>query len=171
MKARELIRDIPDFPSPGILFRDITPVLLDPSALNECIGAYVEDAQMRGAELVVGIESRGFLFGIPVADRLSLGFAPVRKLGKLPYQTVKAEYSLEYGTNTVEIHIDAIRPGQRCIIVDDLLATGGTASAACRLVESLGGIVVGLTFLIELSFLNGRSQLEDYPVTSLIQYE
>jgi adenine phosphoribosyltransferase len=170
MKALQLIRDIPDFPSPGILFRDITPVLLDPEALRECIDSYVEDAYARDAELIIGIESRGFLFGIPVADRLGLGFAPIRKLGKLPYETVQEEYALEYGANTVELHVDAVRPGQRCIIVDDLLATGGTAAAACRLVESLGGIVVGLTFLIELEFLNGRSQLSEYPVTSFIRY-
>lgn len=170
MRARQLIRDIHDFPSPGILFRDITPVLLDPEALRECIEAYAEDARMREAELIIGIESRGFLFGIPVSDRLGLGFAPVRKLGKLPYETIQAEYALEYGTNTVEIHTDAIQPGQRCVIVDDLLATGGTAAAACKLVESLGGIVVGLSFLIELEFLNGRSQLQDYPVTSFITY-
>ena len=170
MKARQLIRDIPDFPSPGILFRDITPVLLDPEALRECIGLYADDAQQRGAELVIGIESRGFLFGIPVADRLGLGFVPVRKLGKLPFTTVRADYELEYGTNTVEMHVDAVRPGQRCVIVDDLLATGGTAAAACRLVEDRGGVVVGLSFLIELTALNGRSRIPVYPVTSFIQY-
>jgi adenine phosphoribosyltransferase len=170
MKARQLIRDIPDFPSPGILFRDITPVLLDPEALRECIGLYADDARERGAELVIGIESRGFLFGIPVADRLGLGFVPVRKLGKLPYATVRADYELEYGTNTVEMHVDAVRPGQRCVIVDDLLATGGTAAATCRLVEDRGGEVVGLSFLIELTALNGRSRIPDYPVTSFIQY-
>jgi adenine phosphoribosyltransferase len=170
MKARELIRDIPDFPMPGILFRDITPVLLDPPALQECLDAYSADAERRGADLIVGIESRGFLFGLPVADRLELGFAPVRKLGKLPYETVRAEYALEYGANTLEMHADAVRPGQRCVIVDDLLATGGTAAAACRLVESLGGIVAGLTFLIELSALNGRAALGGRPVTSFISY-
>lgn len=170
MKALDLIRDIQDFPSPGILFRDITPVLADPEALRECIDLYTEDAEARRAELIVGIESRGFLFGIPVADRLGLGFAPIRKLGKLPYTTVRAEYSLEYGTNTVEMHVDAVKPGQRCLIVDDLLATGGTAAAACRLVEELGGVVAGLSFLIELSFLGGRSQLTHYPITSFIRY-
>jgi adenine phosphoribosyltransferase len=170
MTAKELIRDIPDFPSPGILFRDITPVLLDPDALHECIAAYVADAEEKRAELIIGIESRGFIFGIPVADRLGLGFVPVRKVGKLPGQTVQAEYSLEYGANILEIHADAIRPGQRCLIVDDLLATGGTASAACRLVEALGGVVAGLTFLIELTYLDGRSLLEGYPVRSFISY-
>jgi adenine phosphoribosyltransferase len=170
MKAKELIRDIPDFPSPGILFRDITPVLLDPQALRECIDAYVADAVEKRAELVVGIESRGFIFGIPVSDRLGLGFVPVRKVGKLPGETIREEYSLEYGANVLEIHADSIRPGQRCIIVDDLLATGGTASAACRLVETLGGVVAGLTFLIELTYLNGRSLLEGYPVQSFITY-
>ncbi|MBW3621994.1 MAG: adenine phosphoribosyltransferase [Armatimonadetes bacterium] len=170
MKARQLIREIHDFPTPGILFRDITPVLLDPEALRECIDLYVEDAEARQAELIIGIESRGFLFGIPVADRLGLGFAPVRKLGKLPYSTLQAEYDLEYGSNTVEMHVDAIQPGQRCVIIDDLLATGGTAEAACGLVEQLGGVVAGITCLIELTFLNGRSRLSGYPITSFIQY-
>jgi adenine phosphoribosyltransferase len=170
MKAKALIRDIPDFPSPGIMLRDITPVLLEPQALHECIDAYVEEAKDKRAELIIGIESRGFIFGIPVADRLGLGFVPVRKVGKLPGKTVKEEYALEYGANVLEIHADAVRPGQRCLIVDDLLATGGTASAACRLVEALGGVVAGLAFLIELTYLNGRASLEGYPIRSLIEY-
>ena len=170
MRARNLIRDVPDFPVPGILFRDITPILLDATALHEVLSLYEADAKTREADLIVGIESRGFLFGIPVADRLRLGFAPVRKPGKLPYETVRAEYALEYGTNTLEMHVDSVRPGQRCVIVDDLLATGGTAAAACRLVEELGGVVAGLTFLVELVSLNGRSQLADRPVTTFLQY-
>ena len=170
MKAQELIREVRDFPKPGILFRDITPILLNPEALRECLDAFEADATDRSADVIVGIESRGFLFGIPVADRLGLGFAPVRKLGKLPGETIRAEYALEYGTNTLEIHTDAIRPGQRCVVVDDLLATGGTAAAACRLVEQLGGVVTGLSFLVELADLEGRSQIAGYPVTSFICY-
>jgi adenine phosphoribosyltransferase len=170
MKARDLIRDVPDFPKPGILFRDIAPVLLDPAALNECIEGYCSEARLRDAELIVGIESRGFLFGIPVAHQMGIGFAPVRKLGKLPGETVRVEYELEYGTNTVEMQREAIQPGQRCFVVDDLLATGGTAEAACRLIEKLGGQVAGLAFLIELTFLEGRSRLSDYPLKSFIQY-
>jgi adenine phosphoribosyltransferase len=170
MKAATLIRDIPDFPTEGILFRDITPVLGDPEAFREVLDAFAEEAKARGAEVIAGIESRGFVFAAPVADRLGLPFVPVRKLGKLPGPTVQAEYALEYGTNTLEMHRDAIAPGARVMVVDDLLATGGTANAAARMVEELGGTVVGFAFLVELEALNGRSALEGYNVLSLVKY-
>lgn len=151
--AASLIRTIPDFPKPGILFRDITPVLGNAAAFQEVVDCFVEGAQGRSPDVIVGIESRGFLFGVPVALALGLGFVPIRKVGKLPHQTVQEEYALEYGTAVVEVHRDAIRPGQRVLIVDDLLATGGTALASARLVEQLGGAVIGFSFLIELGLL------------------
>jgi adenine phosphoribosyltransferase len=135
LRALALIRDIPDFPKPGILFKDITPVLTDPEALAELIDVQAAQAASFGAELIVGIESRGFLFGVPIAYKLGLGFTPVRKVGKLPHTTISQEYALEYGTNIVEMHVDSVQPGQRVVIVDDLLATGGTAEAAAALVE------------------------------------
>jgi len=168
--AVKLIRHIPDFPKPGILFHDITPVLSDPAAFQEIIDRNVEWAGMRSPDLIVGIESRGFIFGTPVSLALQTGFVPVRKVGKLPWDTLREEYSLEYGTNVVEVHRDAIKPGQRVMIVDDLLATGGTAAAAARLVEKLGGKVVGLIFLIELAGLGGAEALEGYERQSLIVY-
>lgn len=169
--ASGLIRDIPDFPKPGILFKDITPVLSDPAAMKEVTARLTEFARTLSPDLIVGIESRGFLFGIPVALELGVGFVPVRKLGKLPYKTVTEEYALEYGSNTVEIHADAIQPGQTVLIVDDLLATGGTAAAAARLVERVGGVVKGFAFLVELGFLPGREALTGYQVDSLITYQ
>ena len=168
--ASRLIRDIPDFPKSGILFKDITPVLGDAAAFQEVIDGFVAQAQGWSPDVVVGIESRGFLFGAPVALALGIGFVPVRKIGKLPAQTIQEEYALEYGTATVEVHRDAILPGQRVIIVDDLLATGGTAAAAAKLVEKLGGKVAGFSFLIELAFLPGRSALSGYDVHSLLTY-
>lgn len=165
-----LMRDVPDFPQPGILFKDITPVLFDPHALREVIRAMSGWAQAVQPDLIVGIESRGFIFGVPVAYELGLGFSPVRKIGKLPHTTIKQEYALEYGTNTVEMHTDAVAPGQRVVIVDDLLATGGTAQAAARLVEQLGGVVVGFCFLVELGFLNGREKLPNHHVVSLVTF-
>ncbi len=170
LKAASLIRDIPDFPQPGILFRDITPVLADYEALSEVINALRGQARRFAPDLVVGIESRGFVFGVPIALGLGLGFAPVRKLGKLPYGRVKAEYALEYGTNAVEMHTDAVKPGQRVVIVDDLLATGGTAAAAASLVGQLGGVVAGYCFLIELASLNGRAKLPGHDISVLISY-
>lgn len=170
MRAESLIRTIPDFPQKGILFRDITPVLADPKAMREVIGLMADYAEEKEADLIIGIESRGFVFGAPVAMACRLGLVPVRKAGKLPSETVRCEYALEYGTAVVEIHADAIKPGQKCIIVDDLLATGGTAQAAIELIEKLGGKVMGLAFLIELLALNGRDRLEGYDVLSLIQY-
>lgn len=170
LKALSLIRDIPDFPQPGILFKDITPVLADPQAFREVVDRLCAAAGSHKPDLIVGIESRGFLFGVPMALQMGVGFAPVRKLGKLPYERITEEYSLEYGTNTVEMHVDAVQPGQRVVIVDDLLATGGTAGAAAALVEKLGGVVAGYCFLVELSFLNGRDKLPGREITSLISY-
>ena len=169
--AESLIRDIPDFPTPGIMFKDITPALADSAALAEAVQRMTESAAACRPDIIVGIESRGFIFGAPIALNLGVGFAPVRKLGKLPYKTVREEYALEYGTNTVEIHHDAVQPRQRVVIVDDLLATGGTANAAARLVQKLGAQVCGFTFLIELAFLPGRSVLEGYRVDALIRYD
>lgn len=168
MKA--LIRDIPDFPAPGIMFRDITPILQDPKALKEVIGSMAESIAPMKPDVIVGIESRGFILGVPVAVELGVGFVPVRKAGKLPAETIRAEYALEYGTNAVEIHRDAILPGMRVAIVDDLLATGGTAKAAVQLVEELGGKVAGISFLIELEFLNGRQLFNGYNISTLIKY-
>lgn len=170
VRAKELIREYPDFPTEGILFRDITPVLKDPSAFLEVLDVMTQEAKALGAEVVVAIESRGFIFGGSIAARLGVGFVPIRKLGKLPGPTVQVEYALEYGSNTLEMHRDAIQPGQKAVIIDDLLATGGTASAAARLVEEVGGKVVGFIFLVELTYLKGRQLLEGYPVVSLVQY-
>src|ERR671915_1929660 len=156
---KEAIRDVPDFPKPGIIFKDITPVLCDPVLLRQTTEAMA--APYAGAQVsyVVGVESRGFILGAPVALQLGAGFIPVRKPGKLPYRTMAAEYALEYGTDRLEIHADACAPDARVLVVDDVLATGGTAAATCRLVESLGGVVVGCSFLIVLSFLPGRAAL------------
>jgi adenine phosphoribosyltransferase len=170
LRAEPLIRDIPDFPQPGILFKDITPVLGDPEALREVIKVLSEKITALAPDRIVGIESRGFLFGVPVAYELGLPFSPIRKLGKLPYQTIKEEYALEYGTNTVEAHVDAVEPGDRVVIVDDLLATGGTAMAAAALVERLGGTVAGYAFLVELAFLNGRERLDRGEIITLLTY-
>ena len=167
--AEKLIRDVPDFPKPGIVFKDITPVLASPAAMAEAVELLAEDARSRGAEVIVAIESRGFLFGVPVAMSLGVPFAMTRKLGKLPYERITEEYALEYGTNTVEMHIDAVQPGQRAYIVDDLLATGGTAAAAARLVERLNGNVCGFGFLVELTFLKGRKNVRGYHMMSLIE--
>lgn len=168
--AARLIRDVPDFPQPGILFKDITPILGDPPAFQEVVDRFVEWAGAQAPDMIVGIESRGFVFGAPAALALERGFVPVRKVGKLPFQTFRQEYALEYGTNVVEVHSDAIQPGQRVVIVDDLLATGGTAQASAKLVEQLGGKVVGFAFLIELAFLNGRQKLTGYDVQALLTY-
>jgi len=169
--AKSLIREVPDFPRPGIMFKDITPVLASPKAMRQVIDLFIEFATPKKPDAIVGIESRGFVFGMPLALEMGLPFVPVRKLGKLPFQTIYEEYSLEYGTNTVEMHIDAISQGDRVIIVDDLLATGGTAAAAKRLVNRLSGTVEGFAFLIELAFLHGRLALGDEDVLALITAE
>jgi adenine phosphoribosyltransferase len=167
---RKLIREVPDFPKPGILFYDITTLLKEPAAFREVIDRMVE--QVRGTEidLVVGMESRGFIFSAPIAYQLGAGFVPVRKLGKLPAETIEVEYALEYGTATLEIHRDAIREGQRVLIVDDLLATGGTVMGTIELVQRLGGQVAGLSFMVELSALRGREQLSAYAIHALLTY-
>jgi adenine phosphoribosyltransferase len=168
--AKRLIRDIKDFPKAGIVFKDITPVLADPAAFREVIDRMTDYGREKRIDMVAGIESRGFIFGGPLAMTLAAGFVPVRKLGKLPGETVRMEYALEYGTNTVEMQKDAIRPGQRVLIVDDLLATGGTSAAAAALIEKLGGEVAGMVFMVELGFLNGRELLDGYDFHSLIEY-
>jgi len=170
MNLKEKIRVIDGFPSEGISFKDITTLLMDAEALNECINQMVERFKDVEVDMIVGPESRGFIFATPLAYVLKTGFVPVRKSGKLPAETISYEYELEYGTDRLEMHKDAILPGQKVLIVDDLLATGGTMSAAAKLVEKLGGEVVGLGFLIELKDLNGREKLKGYKVESLIQY-
>jgi adenine phosphoribosyltransferase len=164
------IRHVPDFPKAGILFYDVTTLLRDPQGLKLAIDSMAQPFGGRGVELVVGIESRGFILGAAVADRLGAGFVPVRKLGKLPAATVKASYALEYGTDSLEMHQDAVEPGQRVLIVDDLLATGGTASATVSLVTSVGGQVAGVAFLIELVALSGRDKLAGQNIHSVLEY-
>jgi len=175
MSAEELrarIREIPDFPKPGILFYDITTMLKDPGAYRESIDLMLEPGPWRDdkVDLVIGMESRGFIFSAPMAYLLKAGLVPVRKLGKLPAETITVEYALEYGSNTLEIHRDAIQPGQRVLIVDDLLATGGTVRGTIDLVERLQGEVVGLGFLVELEFLKGRDRLQGLRVESVVRY-
>ncbi|MFI5274971.1 MAG: adenine phosphoribosyltransferase [Ktedonobacterales bacterium] len=167
---KQFIRAIPDYPQPGILFRDITPLLQDAAALRFSIEALAARYRGAGIDAVVGIESRGFIFGTPLAYLMNTGFVPVRKKGKLPYQTVEQEYALEYGTAILEIHTDAVRPGQRILVVDDLLATGGTTEGTVKLVESLGAEVVSLAFLIELSALHGRERLPGRDVFALLDF-
>src|SRR5256885_8391948 len=165
------IRDIKDFPTEGILFKDITTLLKDGPAFRYVIDAIASHYQKERVDLVVGIESRGFIFGGAIAHQLRAGFVPVRKLGKLPGKTIEVEYELEYGRDALAMHEDAIQPGQRVLAVDDLLATGGTMAAALRLVEQVGGQVVGVAFLIELAFLHGQDKLKNYPLHSLIVYD
>ena len=164
------IRDIPDFPRPGILFKDITPLVQDPAALQLTIKALSEPFKKQKITAIAGMEARGFIFGSLVAWQLELGFIPLRKPGKLPYDVQSVEYALEYGTATLEAHIDAINPGDRILLIDDVLATGGTARASCDLVEQLGGEVVACAFVLELSSLHGRDMLSAYPVHTLISY-
>lgn len=170
MDLAKTIRDVPDFPVEGILFKDITTLLQRPAAFREAVDALAGHFADKGVDQIVAIESRGFVFGAPLAYKLGSGFVPVRKAGKLPAKTISVEYSLEYGTNTLEMHADAIEPGQRVLLVDDLLATGGSARAAIELVERLGGTVIGCAFLIELEPLQGAKQLEGYDVFSLIRF-
>ncbi len=173
MSAEELrskIREIPDFPKPGILFYDITTLLKDPVAYRESIDLMLEPWRNDQVDVVVGMELRGFIFSAPMAYLLNAGLVPVRKLGKLPAETITVEYALEYGSNTLEIHRDAIQPGQRVLVVDDLLATGGTVRGTIDLVERLQGEVIGLGFLVELEFLNGRDRLQGLRVESVVRY-
>lgn len=167
---RELVRNVPDYPKPGVVFKDITPLLKDGEAFASVVGAIAKHYQAQGIDYVVGIESRGFIFGAAVATALGAGFIPVRKPGKLPHHTHRCEYALEYGTDALEIHQDAVEPGKRVLIVDDVLATGGTAAAAVELVHCTGGQVAGLAFLIELGFLNGREKIPGLDVLSLLTY-
>ena len=169
-ELRAKIREIPDFPKPGILFYDITTLLKDPAAYRASIDAMLAPYADGKIDIVVGMESRGFIFSAPLAYRLDAGLVPVRKLGKLPAETISVEYALEYGSNTLEIHRDAISPGQRVLIVDDLLATGGTVRGTVELVQRLQGEIVGLAFLVELAFLKGRDRLGEHVVSSVIQY-
>jgi len=170
MDLKELIRDVYDFPKEGIVFKDITTILQDPVGLQESVNQM--QALLSGVDFdyVIGPESRGFIFGVPIAYNMKKGFIPVRKAGKLPYKTKALTYDLEYGTATIEMHIDSIKPGDRVVIIDDLLATGGTSEAMVKLIEELGGVVVKMIFLIELTFLPGKDKLKDYNVASIIQY-
>lgn len=170
MNFKNYIRDIHDFPEPGIIFKDISPLLKDSQALNEATNALFEMIGGRSIDKVVGIESRGFFFAPVLATRLAAGFVPVRKTGKLPADKISRTYSLEYGTDVLEMHSDSIERGDRVLIHDDVLATGGTARAACEMVEKLGGEVVQCNFLLELKFLNGIDKLSEYQVQSLVQY-
>jgi adenine phosphoribosyltransferase len=165
------VRDIPDFPKPGIVFKDITPVLASGEALDAAVTQLADVARAKDVEVVIGAEARGFLLGAALARELGAGFVLARKPGKLPRETVRAEYLLEYGTDALELHSDAVAQGARVLVHDDLLATGGTARALCELVEQLGGVVVGCAFLLELGFLNGRSKLEGYEVSSILRYD
>jgi adenine phosphoribosyltransferase len=167
---KELIRAVPDFPLPGILFRDVTPLLRDPSGLRQVTDELARRWAGQGIDVVAGVESRGFIFGAPLALALGTGFVPVRKPGKLPALKVSREYALEYGTNTLEMHRDAVSHGERVLLVDDLLATGGTAAASAALIAELGGHVVGAAFVIELAFLEGRRALQGLRVDSLVTY-
>jgi adenine phosphoribosyltransferase len=167
---RDRIRDVPDFPKPGVVFKDIMPLLGDAAALAETVDRLAEWAEPRSPDVVLGAEARGYITGGALACRLGCGFVPARKPGKLPWRTVAAKYALEYGFDQLEVHADAVKPGQRVLVHDDVLATGGTAKATAELVEQLGGVVVGFPFIVELTFLDGRSKLPGYDVFSLIQY-
>jgi adenine phosphoribosyltransferase len=170
-KLMQLIRDVPDYPKKGIVFKDITTLIKRGDAFDKVINIFLDKCKDKKIDLVAAVESRGFIFGGVLANRLKVGFVPIRKFGKLPADTVEQKYDLEYGTDTLEIHKDAVLPGQKVLIVDDLLATGGTIKAACKLVEKLGGQVVGILIMIELGFLNGRDKLKDYDLFTLIRYE
>ena len=170
-KLRELIRDVPDFPKPGVVFKDITPLLHHPAGLSLAVEYLTQPFRDQRVDIVVGAESRGFIFGTAVARNLSAGFVPIRKPGKLPSAVRSEEYELEYGTDRLEIHEDAIQRGERVLLIDDLLATGGTMAACCKLVESLGGNIIGCGFLIELTFLGGRAKLGEYPIHTILSYD
>ena len=171
LQLRELIRDIPDFPKPGILFRDITPLLGDPAGLSLAVEFLTQPYRGKHIDIVVGAESRGFIFGTAVARNLSAGFVPIRKPGKLPHERLSLTYQLEYGSDTLEVHADAIKPGQRVLMVDDLLATGGTMKACCELVGRMEGNIVGMAVLIELAGLRGRDVLDKWDIYSVLTYE
>lgn len=170
MNLKDYIVNVPDYPKPGIQFKDITPLMNNGAAYAYATEKITAFAHEIGAEVVVGPEARGFIFGCPIATEMKIGFAPVRKPGKLPREVISVEYQLEYGTDTVTMHKDAITPGQKVIVVDDLLATGGTIKATIELVEQLGGVVAGLAFLVELDELNGREKIGDYPILTLVHY-
>ena len=170
-KVEDYIRSIPDFPEEGIIFRDVTSILQDPDGLKLSIDLIQEKLEGLDFDVIAGTESRGFIFGVPVAYNMHKAFVPVRKKGKLPCETVSREYALEYGTAAIEIHKDAIKPGQKVVVIDDLIATGGTIEAAVKLIEELGGEVVKVVFLMELAGLKGRERLKDYDVESVICYE
>ncbi|MCL9770918.1 adenine phosphoribosyltransferase [Flavobacterium sp. HXWNR69] len=170
MNLQDYIRDIQDFPKPGIGFKDITPLLISPEATTFCLETLVNSLKNQKIDKVIGVESRGFFFGILLAQKLNAGFIPVRKPKKLPFTTISASYELEYGTDTLEMHVDAIQPGDKILIHDDVLATGGTAKAVCELVEQLGGEIVQMNFLMELSFLNGREKLRDKEIFAALTY-
>ena len=170
MALDQYIRDIQDFPKEGILFKDITPLLIDPVARKECLAILLAEVKDKGINKVIGVESRGFFFGTLLAQELNVGFVPVRKPNKLPFDTISASYALEYGTDTLEIHTDSIQKGDRVLIHDDVLATGGTAKAVGELVEQLGGIIVQYNFIMELTFLNGRDKLSNDEIFAAIQY-
>ena len=169
-RIKTIIRDVPDFPKQGIIFKDITPLLADHATFGEMIKHFAAHYKAAGITKVLGIEARGFLLAAPIAIELGAGLVPVRKKGKLPYKTVAATYALEYGTDTLEMHEDAVKSGEKVLIVDDVLATGGTAAAVCELVEKLGGKVAGVAMLIELEFLHGRAKMADRDIHSLVKY-
>ncbi len=171
MDLKQFIRDVPDFPQPGIVFKDITPLLKDHTAFKHVIDRFTREFKAAGLDAVVAIESRGFLFGTPLANNLGVSFVPVRKAGKLPAAHMSVEYSLEYGSSQLDIHQDALQRGDKVVIIDDVLATGGTAMATAKLVELLGASVSSFAFLIELSFLNGRERLRGYDALSLVRYD
>lgn len=170
-KLRELIRDVPDFPKQGVVFKDITPLLGHPAGFALAVEYMTQPFRHVQIDLIAAAESRGFIFGAALARNLSTGFVPIRKPGKLPHHKHAEEYTLEYGVDRVEVHKDAIEPGDRVLLVDDVLATGGTMNACCRLVQALGGQVVGISLLIELGFLNGRSRLQEYPLHAILRYD
>jgi len=167
---KQYIRDIKDFPKKGVMYRDITPLLLDPELMQHTLAMLVKSFAGQKVDKVVGVEARGFLFGVLLAKELNVGFIPMRKPGKLPYKTISAEYNLEYGSDRIQVHSDAIMPGERILMHDDILATGGTASAACSLIEKLGGEVLACSFLLELTEMNGRVKLKGYEVNALACY-
>ena len=170
IELQKYIRSIPNWPKKGILFRDITPLLAEPKAFAAAIEALCTDFRDAGVEYVAAVEARGFIFGAAVAEKLGVGFVPIRKKGKLPFKTESYTYDLEYGTDTLEVHSDAVRSGAKVLMVDDLLATGGTMAAACKLIEKIGGQIVGITFLIELSELAGREKLSGYKIKTVLSY-